>query len=32
MNIPIEIDKNHSINAFNNLEGKKNVIGYLKKK
>ena len=26
------IDKNHSIKAFNNLEGRKNVIGYLKKK
>ena len=26
------VDKNHSIKAFNNLEGKKSVIGYLKKK
>ena len=26
------VDKEHSIKAFNNLEGKKNVIGYLKKK
>ena len=26
-----KIDKNHSIKAFNNLEGKKNVVGYLKK-
>jgi hypothetical protein len=26
------LDKEHSIKAFNNLEGKKNVIGYLKKK
>ena len=26
------VDKNHSIKAFNNLEGKKNVVGYLNKK
>ena len=26
------VDKEHSIKAFNNLEGKKNVTGYLKKK
>ena len=26
------VDKNHSIKAFNNLEGKKNLISYLKKR